>query len=126
MNRRGRTIVLALSIPIVVFVAVGGFMSRAMAAREDSYQHLRIFEDVVTLITNNYVEEVDLDKVMRGAMHGVADGVDLELELLEMALVGKQEEIAMGDLHEGHALRGFVDLRLHDLRDSHVDGLAFR
>ena len=32
MNRRGRSIVLAISIPIVVFAAVGGFMSRATGA----------------------------------------------------------------------------------------------
>ena len=82
MNRRGRSIVLAISIPIVVFAAVGGFMSRAMAARgENSYQHLRIFEDVVTLITNNYVEDVDVNKVMHGAMHGLADGLDPDTRL---------------------------------------------
>ena len=49
-----------------------------MAAREEgnSYEHLRIFEDVVSLISNNYVEDVDVDKVMHGAMHGLADGLD--------------------------------------------------
>ena len=46
------------------------------AAQGESYRALRIFEDVVTLIVNNYVEEVDVDKVMHGAMHGLADGLD--------------------------------------------------
>jgi len=87
MNRRGRLIVLALSIPIVVFAAVGGFMSRAMAAREESYQHLRIFEDVVTLISNNYVEDVDVNKVMHGAMHGLADGLDPDTAYLDVTQV---------------------------------------
>ena len=93
MNRRGRSIVLAISIPIVVFAAVGGFMSRAMAARgENSYQHLRIFEDVVTLITNNYVEDVDVNKVMNGAMHGLADGLDPDTAFLDTTQVGQYEK----------------------------------
>jgi carboxyl-terminal processing protease len=92
MNRRGRSIVLAISIPIIVFAAVGGFMSRAMAARgENSYQHLRIFEDVVTLITNNYVEDVDVNKVMHGAMHGLADGLDPDTAYLDTTQVGLYE-----------------------------------
>src|SRR6202790_5027994 len=45
-------------------------------ARDNTYQHLKIFDDVIGLITNNYVEEVDVDKVMHGAMHGLADGLD--------------------------------------------------
>jgi carboxyl-terminal processing protease len=93
MNRRGRSLVLAISIPIVVFAAVGGFMSRAMAARgENSYQHLRIFEDVVTLITSNYVEDVDVNKVMHGAMHGLADGLDPDTAYLDVNQVAQFEK----------------------------------
>ena len=35
-----------------------------------------IFDDVVNLITSNYVEKVNIDKVMSGAMHGLADSLD--------------------------------------------------
>ena len=55
MKIRGRVLVLAVSMPVIGFAVVGGFMSKAIA-REDSYQYLRIFEDVVSLIINNYVE----------------------------------------------------------------------
>ncbi|MEZ5287898.1 MAG: hypothetical protein R2712_24480 [Vicinamibacterales bacterium] len=41
MNDRGRILVLAVSVAIVAFAAVGGFMNRAMAARGGSFQHLR-------------------------------------------------------------------------------------
>ena len=75
MSSRTRWIVLSLSAPVIAFAIVGGFLGRVIA-REDTYQHLKIFDDVVNLITNNYVERVDLDKVMRGAMHGLADGLD--------------------------------------------------
>lgn len=93
MIRPGRAVVLAVSLSIVGFAAVGGFMSGAMAAREEgnSYEHLRIFEDVVSLISNNYVEEVDLDKVMHGAMHGLADGLDPDSAYLDAKQVGQVE-----------------------------------
>ena len=93
MTRPGRALVLAVSLSIVVFAAVGGFMSGAMAAREEgnSYEHLRIFEDVVSLISNNYVEDVDIDKVMDGAMHGLADGLDPDSAYLEARQVGQVE-----------------------------------
>ena len=45
-------------------------------AREDTYQHLKIFDDVVSLISSNYVEPVNIDKVMRGAMNGLVDSLD--------------------------------------------------
>jgi carboxyl-terminal processing protease len=75
MSSNTRRVVLWISGPIVAFVIVGGFLSRVLA-REDTYQHLKIFDDVVGLITNNYVEKVDIDKVMGGAMHGLADTLD--------------------------------------------------
>lgn len=83
MKLRGRFLVLVVSIPVIAFAVVGGFMGKAMA-REESYQFLRIFEDVITLIVNNYVEEVDVNKVMSGAMHGLADGLDPDSAYLDV------------------------------------------
>jgi carboxyl-terminal processing protease len=82
MKSRGRLLVLMISVPVLAFAVIGGFMGRAMAQQE-SYQFLRIFEDVVTLIVNNYVEEVQPDKIMRGAMHGLADGLDPDSAYLD-------------------------------------------
>ena len=82
-SSRGRLLVLLIAVPVLAFAVIGGFMSRAMAQQE-SYQPLRIFEDVVTLIVNNYVEEVQVDKVMRGAMHGLADGLDPDSAYLDV------------------------------------------
>src|SRR4029077_3007091 len=75
MTSRTRIIVLSITAPVIAFAIVGGLLGKVMA-REDTYQHLKIFDDVVSLITSNYVEEVNVDKVMRGAMHGLADGLD--------------------------------------------------
>jgi len=75
MSSRTRVIVMSISAPVIAFAVVGGFLGRVMA-REDTYQHLKIFDDVVSLISSSYVEEADIDKVMRGAMHGLAEGLD--------------------------------------------------
>ena len=75
MTSRARLIVLLVSASVIALAVAGGFLNRAVA-REDSYRHLRIFEDVVSLIINNYVEEPDPDQVMEGAMRGLADGLD--------------------------------------------------
>jgi carboxyl-terminal processing protease len=90
MTSRTRAIVLSLSAPVVVFAIVGGFLGRAMA-REDTYQHLKIFDDVVSLISSNYVEPVNLDKVMRGAMNGLADSLDADSAYLTVDEVKKVE-----------------------------------
>ena len=75
MSLRPRLIVLVFAIPIFAAAIIGGFMERATAG-EDTYRHLRIFEDVVSLISRNYVEEVDLDSVMSGALRGLSEGLD--------------------------------------------------
>ncbi len=98
MKSRGRLLVLMISVPVLAFAVIGGFMGRAMAQQE-SYQFLRIFEDVVTLIVNNYVEEVQPDKVMRGAMHGLADGLDPDsayLDAEQVKVFERNESLASG------------------------------
>lgn len=86
MSSRTRLIVMSISAPVIAFAIVGGFLGRVLA-REDTYQHLKIFDDVVSLISSNYVEEADIDKVMRGAMHGLADSLDPDSAYLTAAQV---------------------------------------
>lgn len=77
MSSRSRLVVLLISGPVVAFALIGGAMSNAAPARDDSaYKPLQMFQDVVSLIMNNYVEKVDADHVMDGAMRGLADGLD--------------------------------------------------
>jgi carboxyl-terminal processing protease len=75
MTSRTRVLIMSITAPVVVFAIVGTVLGKVMA-REDTYQHLKIFDDVVSLITTNYVEPVNVDKVMRGAMQGLADALD--------------------------------------------------
>ncbi len=75
MSSRTRLIVMSISAPVIAFAIVGGFLGKVMA-REDTYQHLKIFDDVVGLISSSYVENANIDRVMRGAMRGLAEGLD--------------------------------------------------
>jgi carboxyl-terminal processing protease len=100
MSSRTRVIVMTISAPVIAFAIVGGFLGKAMA-REDTYQHLKIFDDVVSLIMSNYVEEANVDKVMRGAMHGLADGLDPDSAYLtadEVKQVESNTPLAPGDV----------------------------
>jgi carboxyl-terminal processing protease len=75
MTSKTRLLVLLVSAPIIAFAVVGGFLNKAIA-KDDTYQQLRIFQNVVSLITSNYVEEADMKKVMAGAMRGLAENLD--------------------------------------------------
>jgi carboxyl-terminal processing protease len=86
MTARTRLWVLAISMPIIVFVLVGGYLGQVMA-KDDTYQHLRVFDDVVTHVVNNYVEDVDLRQAMRGAMRGLAEALDADSAFLTPDLV---------------------------------------
>jgi carboxyl-terminal processing protease len=90
MSARTRVIVMSITAPVVAFAILGGFLGKVMA-REETYQHLRIFDDVVSMIANYYVEEADMDKVMLGAMHGLADSLDPDSAYLTPAEVKQVE-----------------------------------
>ena len=51
------------------------------------YQHLRVFDDVVSHVVNNYVEEVNIQQAMRGAMRGLSDALDPDSAYLTPELV---------------------------------------
>jgi carboxyl-terminal processing protease len=90
MTNRTRLSVLLLSTPLLAFIVFGGMMGKA-STRDQAFQHLRVFEDVVSLILNNYVEEAKVDRVMEGALRGLADGLDPDSAYLTAAQVKSVE-----------------------------------
>ena len=77
MTSRTRLLVLMISTPVIAFAIVGGYRGQAMA-KDGTYQHLRVFEEVISLVLSNYVEPVDVKKALRGAMNGLADSLDAD------------------------------------------------
>src|SRR5919106_2168532 len=115
MTSRTRLLVLAISTPVIAFAIIGGFLGQAMT-RDDTYQHLRVFEDVISLVLNNYVEEVDINKAMSGAMHGLAEGLDADSAYLTPALVKTLDE-APGPADVGLELTRQYYLRVFSARE---------
>jgi len=102
MTLKTRLSILLLSTPVLIFVVVGGLIGRASAPEGDAtYQHLRVFEDVLSLVISNYVEEVKVDKAMEGALKGLAEGLDPDSAYLnpqEVAEVQAGTPLPEGDV----------------------------
>jgi carboxyl-terminal processing protease len=99
MTTRTRLSVLLVSTPLLAFIVFGG-MGRASGG-DQTFRHLRIFEDVVSLILNNYVEDAKIDKVMEGALRGLADGLDPDsayLTAAEVKTIEPGEKLPAGDV----------------------------
>jgi carboxyl-terminal processing protease len=117
MSSTTRRFVLWISAPVVAVALLGGLLNRVMAS-QDTYQHLKIFDDVVNLISNNYVEKVDIDKVMAGAMHGLAESLDPDSAFLtadEVKQVESNAALPPGDLGIDLTRQGY--LRIIATRD---------
>jgi carboxyl-terminal processing protease len=126
MTLKTRLSVLFLSTPVLAFVVVGGLMGKASAGNDDqSLQHLRVFEDVVSLVLSNYVEEVKVDRVMEGAMKGLADGLDPDSAYLTSKQVRDVEAgTALPDGEVGLELTRQFYLRIIAARDGSPAGKA--
>jgi carboxyl-terminal processing protease len=99
MTTRTRLSVLLVSTPLLAFIVFGG-MGKASSG-DQTFKHLRVFEDVVSLILNNYVEDAKVDKVMEGAMRGLADGLDPDsayLTAAEVKSIDPGETVPAGDV----------------------------
>jgi len=91
MTSRTRLLAILVSAPVIVFTVVGGLLGQAIARTDDTYANLRVFQDVVSLILNNYVQQPNMDSVMRGAMRGLAEGLDSDSAYLTQQQVRQVE-----------------------------------
>lgn len=92
MSLKTRLFVLLLSTPVLAFVLVGGLMGQStIASGEDRFAHVAVFQDVLDLVMRSYVTEVKPDRVMEGALRGLADGLDPDNAYLTAAMVRQVE-----------------------------------
>ncbi|HEX5474347.1 MAG TPA: S41 family peptidase [Vicinamibacterales bacterium] len=100
MTTRTRFTVLFISMPVLAFVLLGSLRGRA-ATDDADIRDLRVFRDVVGLITSSYVEPVKVDSVMDGALRGLADGLDPDsayLNAAETTAVERGDRLPDGDV----------------------------
>ena len=62
---------------VVLFTSIGALLARN-APNTSPYGYLTIFTNVLHLVDNNYVEDVDFNKVMDSAMYGMVESLDSE------------------------------------------------
>jgi carboxyl-terminal processing protease len=82
MSIRSKLTLITVSVFIAVYSIVGGLLSNSSnpwvkaIADPGPYPQLRIFEEVVRHVVNDYVEKPDLEKVRIGALRGLTEALD--------------------------------------------------
>ena len=77
MTFRTKFSLILLSATLSLYAVVGGWIStRAQQPANDPNAQLRIFENVLQHIQNDYVDEPNMGKVRAGALRGLAYGLD--------------------------------------------------
>ena len=117
MTSRTRFIAILVSAPVIAFTVIGGLLGHAMARADETYANLRVFNDVVSLIMSNYVEQPNMEGVMRGAMRGLAEGLDSDSAYLTQAQVRQHESEQTSAADVGITLTHQYYLRVVATRD---------
>jgi carboxyl-terminal processing protease len=73
---RGKRLFLYVFILIGVLVGMNIGSSNVQAVSKITYEKLRVFSEVYSLIKQNYVKEVDEKKILYGAIHGMLKALD--------------------------------------------------
>ncbi len=103
-----RKLMLILSASLIAFTVSGALMGKVVAV-EGTYSYLKLFNEALYLIVNNYVQPVDLDVLMEGAYRGMLESLDPGNEYLSAS---EYERASSG----GAAATGDVGLALSKRR----------
>lgn len=74
-GKRGRLKVLVVMGVLTVLLITGG-VSHRVVATEEAYEKLKVFSEVLSLVRANYVEEVDAQQLVYGAIRGLLESLD--------------------------------------------------
>ena len=81
MSHRTRLLVALVSTGLIGYIAVGSLLGRVLG--DTSYGQLAIFNEVVRLVIDSYVEPVNVDRAMAGARLGMSDALDGDSSYLD-------------------------------------------
>ena len=78
MRFKTKIAIIVFSTLIAFYAIVGSFMSKSsqVVARGSQYGQISIFDEVLSHIIRDYVEQPDLEKVRIGSLRGLAEGLD--------------------------------------------------
>jgi carboxyl-terminal processing protease len=81
MTARSRLLVALASTALIGYVALGSLLGRVFG--DTSYGQLAVFNEVVRLVVEAYVEPVNIDRAMAGARLGLGDALDGDSSYLD-------------------------------------------
>jgi carboxyl-terminal processing protease len=103
MSFRTKFALILVSATLAIYTVVGGWIStRAQQPANDPNAQLRIFENVLQHIQNDYVDEPNMEKVRAGALRGLAYGLDpystylTPEQVREYSESGKDSQVGIG------------------------------
>jgi len=79
---RGHGRWLAVLSVFLIAAALGGLTADRLLARDGTYTYLRLFNEVLLLVRNSYVEEVQMGDLMHGAYDGLLGTLDPQTEYI--------------------------------------------
>lgn len=75
-NIGGKRLITLAGIAAVVSIFLWGINHRVAAIPAKAYENIRIFTDVLSIVQDNYAEEVDPKNLIYGAVKGMLQGLD--------------------------------------------------
>jgi carboxyl-terminal processing protease len=70
--------IVLLSSTLAVFLVIGGALAKSGGStqQEGAYKQLRVYEEVLSRVRSDYVEEPNIKEVTNGALHGLLESLD--------------------------------------------------
>ena len=76
-KEKGKRLFLIISVFLILgFTISVVWKERVAAVNQETYEKLKIFTDVLSMVQKHYVEEVDTEKLLYGAINGMLDELD--------------------------------------------------
>jgi len=94
MSPRVRLLVALVSTGLISYVAVGSLLTRVLG--DTSYGQLSIFNEVIRLVLDAYVEPVNVERAMAGARLGMTDALDGDSAYLDAEQFARYQKPADG------------------------------
>lgn len=91
-----RLILLAV-IAMLLFFSLNSFAQPAAANNEDDYQSIELFTDVLSIIRRSYVEEVDMKKLIHGAIRGMLATLDPHSSFMDAEMYQEMKDDTHGE-----------------------------
>ncbi len=73
---REKQVVLVLLAAVLVSMFAGAVMAKRLPSQGGVYENLKVFTEALSYVESNYVEEVEPDKVIQGAIRGMLKTLD--------------------------------------------------